>query len=140
MHDLESGTEEKSVLLSNQRASVGTKNAKDDYYSIGQEIINVVKNGPRSCRMGDIYHKIRETVEKMKKYKIAPERRGMRPRQNENRSFKQLMKDRKSSDSDDSFKSIEKDERLQDLAEKLRELYKKDPTKSIDKGVIYREQ
>lgn len=36
----------------------------EDFGAIGREIMEKVK-GPANCRMGDIYHKIKATVDKM---------------------------------------------------------------------------
>lgn len=40
---------------------------KEDFMAIGREIIKDVSNNPKSCRMGDIYHKIKQTVDKIAK-------------------------------------------------------------------------
>jgi len=62
---------------------------KEDFYTIGKDIINNVSMGPRSCRMGDIYHKIKQTVDKLKKHKITPQRKNpLKARNDAGLSFK----------------------------------------------------
>ena len=46
---------------------------KLDYYSVGKDIMTNVSKGPRSCRMGDIYHKIKQEVDKISKQKRTRE-------------------------------------------------------------------
>ena len=36
-----------------------------DFYDIGKNILENVSRGPQQTRMGDIYHSIKETVDKM---------------------------------------------------------------------------
>jgi len=83
------------------------------------------------CRMGDIYHMIKNRVESLSKYKIKPIRSKVSPMSNRGANFKQQLKMLKTSDSEDSFQSIQKDEKLHEYAENLRESYKKDPKLAI---------
>ena len=48
---------------------------KEDYYNIGKDIISTAGKAPKTCRMGDIYHMIKNRVESMSKYKVKPGRR-----------------------------------------------------------------
>lgn len=41
---------------------------KEDYYNIGKEIIKNVGKGPKMCRMGDIYHMIKQRVDKLSQF------------------------------------------------------------------------
>ena len=43
---------------------------KEDYYNIGKEIITKVGQGPKMCRMGDIYHLIKQRVESLGKQPV----------------------------------------------------------------------
>ena len=48
---------------------------KEDYYNIGKDIISTAGKAPKTCRMGDIYHMIKNRVESMSKYKVQTGRR-----------------------------------------------------------------
>lgn len=100
----------------------------------------MVSQAPKSCRMGDIYHRIKQTVDKMSAGKVQRFHR---------QNARELMKNKKArfdpsmapdNMSDDSFESVQKDEQLHEYAEQLRKSYKKDPKKAICKSVIYKQQ
>ena len=91
--------------------------------------------------MGDIYHMIKQRVDKLSIYKPQP--KGSKKTSSVNSNFtnmKSRMKKLKSSDSEDSFKSVQKDENLHEYAENLREQYKKNPQSAIDRSVIFKKQ
>ena len=42
-----------------------------NFQNVGKEIMKNVKTGPKTCRMGDIYHRIKQEVDKISKIEIA---------------------------------------------------------------------
>jgi len=45
--------------LKTESMTESEKSEKEDFGSIGKEIMYQVSQAPRSCRMGDIYHRIK---------------------------------------------------------------------------------
>ena len=48
-----------------KESSESEKSVKNDFNNIGREIMDKVQSGPRSHRMGDIYHQIKAQVDKI---------------------------------------------------------------------------
>ena len=110
---------------------------KEDYYNIGKDIISTAGKAPKTCRMGDIYHMIKNRVESMSKYKVQTGRRQqLSPLGRGTSNLKKQLKMIKQSDSEDSFQSGQKDEKLIEEADKLKDDYYKRVRKPISSNVI----
>ena len=75
--------------------------------------------------MGDIYHKIKSTVDKLSYQHIARHKRKNPPKVIwKPKVDKQSLRKMKLNDSEDSFESLEQDEKLVEFSEVLREKFK----------------
>ena len=56
-----------------QRRDKNDSESEDNlnFHNLGQEIMRDVRTGPKSCRMGDIYHKIKQEVDRISKNEIS---------------------------------------------------------------------
>jgi len=89
--------------------------------------------------MGDIYHSIKATVDKMTKSYTHKRQVKIRERENstsaqeDKANWKKVLK---MSESEESFHEIPKDEKLLEFAEMLSAAIAKDPTIALDSGVM----
>ena len=132
MHDLisveaiDASPSKQSLLVSPSKTNkTGASEAGSepplDFFSVGKDIMADVSTGPRSCRMGDIYHRIKQEVDKISKLRNprqSPKRKG------EGRTLRRL----RYAESEESEDSLRGGEGLYEFAEKLREQIERDPT------------
>ena len=112
---------------------------KQDYYNIGKEIIQNVGKAPKMCRMGDIYHMIKNRVDALsKKTGNKNQRSPMLSPATSKKSvnLRQQLKMLKSSDSEDSIQSNQQNEELIEQADKLKEQYFKFEKAPIESTVL----
>lgn len=95
--------------------------------------------GPRKTRMGDIYHSIKATVDKMTKSYTHSRQAKLKEMEESVRAKESKVGWRqalKVQESEESLDDIPKDEKLLEFAEKLREAINKDPNIALDSGVM----
>ena len=109
----------------------------DDFGAIGKEILTGLK-GPRKTRMGDIYHSIKATVDKMAKnhqHKKEVKKRNHLPhtQKGSHENWEHVLK---ANDSEESLPTIPKGEKEQAYADALRETIMKDPKLAMDSNIM----